>query len=100
MLHMSPLTDALLSAFALLVGLVSGSFLCCAAERRAGGESLRGRSRCPLCGHTLGARDLVPLGSYLVLRGRCRYCGGKITTGQFPGGGGLGAFVPLAFVAL
>lgn len=83
MLHMSPLTDALLSAFALLVGLVSGSFLCCAAERRAGGESLRGRSRCPLCGHTLGARDLVPLGSYLVLRGRCRYCGGKIPTGSF-----------------
>lgn len=36
------------------------------------------RSQCDHCGHTLGARDLVPILSWLWLRGRCRYCGGAI----------------------
>lgn len=35
---------------------------------------LTGRSQCPACGHRLGAGDLVPLVSWLGLRGRCRYC--------------------------
>ncbi len=34
----------------------------------------RGRSLCESCGHELAALDLVPLLSWLVLRGRCRYC--------------------------
>lgn len=37
-----------------------------------------GRSACDACGHTLSPRDLVPLASYLVLRGRCRHCGAPI----------------------
>lgn len=37
-----------------------------------------GRSRCLACGHTLGARDLVPVFSFLFCRGRCRHCGEKI----------------------
>lgn len=32
------------------------------------------RSYCPRCGHTLGFWDLIPVFSYLWLRGRCRYC--------------------------
>jgi leader peptidase (prepilin peptidase)/N-methyltransferase len=43
-----------------------------------------GRSRCPACGATLEARDLVPLGSWLLAGGRCRHCGGR-----------LGAWYPL-----
>ena len=39
----------------------------------------KGRSRCTSCGHVLGALDLVPVFSYLALRGRCRYCGEKIS---------------------
>lgn len=35
---------------------------------------LGGRSACPHCGHTLSAWDLVPVASWLLLRGRCRYC--------------------------
>lgn len=35
---------------------------------------LRGRSMCPDCKHELAAKDLVPLLSWLELRGRCRYC--------------------------
>lgn len=35
---------------------------------------LRGRSMCPHCKHTLSAIDLIPLVSWLTLRGKCRYC--------------------------
>ena len=65
-------------AFAL--GAVFGSFLNCASWRIAHGESfLRGHSRCPACGHTLGVPDLVPVFSWLFLRGRCRHCGERIS---------------------
>lgn len=36
------------------------------------------RSRCLMCGHMLGLKDLVPLFSWLSTRGRCRYCGREI----------------------
>ncbi len=35
------------------------------------------------CGHALGAPDLIPIMSYLALRGRCRYCGVRISP-QYP----------------
>lgn len=44
---------------------------------------LRGRSQCPGCGHTLGARDLVPVLSWVWLGGKCRYCGAGISW-QYP----------------
>ncbi len=67
-------------AVAAVLGAVMGSFLNCAAWRIAHGESfLKGRSRCPACGHTLGALDLVPVLSWLFLRGRCRYCGERVS---------------------
>ncbi|QLH39835.1 MAG: prepilin peptidase [Defluviicoccus sp.] len=39
------------------------------------------RSRCPKCRHVLGARDLIPLVSWIALHRRCRYCG--VTVGWF-----------------
>ena len=36
------------------------------------------RSACESCGTLLGARDMVPLLSLLVLRGRCRHCGARV----------------------
>ena len=33
-----------------------------------------GRSRCEACGKALGPLELIPLVSFLVLRGRCRQC--------------------------
>ena len=63
-----------------LFGAAMGSFLNCAAWRIAHGESfLRGRSRCPVCGHVLGVPDLVPIFSWLFLRGRCRHCGTRVS---------------------
>ena len=63
-----------------LFGLVFGSFCNCWAWRIVHGESvLRGRSHCALCNHELAAKDLVPLFSWLFLKGRCRYCQEKIS---------------------
>ncbi len=64
-------------AFAL--GACVGSFLDCAAGRSARGENpLKGRSHCDGCGRTLEFFDLIPIFSWLFLRGRCRRCGAKI----------------------
>lgn len=38
-----------------------------------------GRSQCPHCRHKLAAKDLVPVFSWLYLRGRCRYCRQRIS---------------------
>ncbi len=39
----------------------------------------RKRSRCPLCGHVLGALELVPVLGFIFLRGRCLRCKGRIS---------------------
>lgn len=43
----------------------------------------KGRSMCPSCKHDLSAKDLVPVLSWLSLRGKCRYCH-KPISGQYP----------------
>jgi leader peptidase (prepilin peptidase)/N-methyltransferase len=59
----------------LLAALPFGSFAALLADRLPRDESvLTGRSRCRSCGRTLTARDLVPVLSWLWLRGRCRCC--------------------------
>ena len=64
--------------FYFALGAVIGSFVCCCSGRLAEGRSISGRSVCNDCGHKLAAHDLVPVLSYLLLRGRCRYCGAAI----------------------
>lgn len=60
---------------AVLLGLIVGSFLNVVVWRTVTGDSfVGGRSKCTSCGHPLGWRDLVPIVSYILLRGRCRYC--------------------------
>lgn len=60
-------------------GALTGSFLTTLIERLPRGEQfLRGGSRCPRCGGTVKPRDLVPVVSFLVLRGRCRDCSAPI----------------------
>lgn len=39
---------------------------------------VKGFSMCPACGHRLGPGDLIPIFSYVLLRGRCRYCKASI----------------------
>jgi leader peptidase (prepilin peptidase)/N-methyltransferase len=65
---------------AALFGLLIGSFLNVVAWRLPRGESLvKPRSKCPGCGMQLKPYDNVPVFSWLVLRGRCRGCGEKIS---------------------
>lgn len=59
---------------ATLLGVSVGSFLNVVIARLPAGERITGRSRCPHCRRTLAARDLVPLISFVLLRGRCRSC--------------------------
>lgn len=65
---------------AFIFGTCMGSFLNCAAWRIVRGESfVKGHSRCPACGHELGLRDLIPVISWMSTKGRCRYCGDKVS---------------------
>ncbi|HEY0486272.1 MAG TPA: prepilin peptidase [Mycobacteriales bacterium] len=63
-----------------LLGLLVGSFLNVVIWRVPRGESVvRPPSACPSCGMRLRPYDNVPVLSWLVLRARCRGCGGRIS---------------------
>ena len=65
----------MISFVVFLFGLAIGSFLSAVIYRLEKGESaLHGRSYCPHCKHLLAWYDLIPLLSFLFLKGRCRYC--------------------------
>lgn len=69
-----------MGSFFFLLGLFIGSFLNVVIYRLPRGETIIwGRSRCPACGRVLAWYDLVPVVSYLALRGRCRHCGERIS---------------------
>ena len=69
------------AVFSLLFGIVLGSFLNVVIYRLPAGRTIsKGRSNCMTCGHTLAAKDLVPLFSWLFLKGKCRYCGAPIAS--------------------
>lgn len=62
-----------------LLGLVISSFLNVCIDRLPRGESVVSpASHCPACGQRLAPWDMIPVASYLFLRGRCRYCGAPI----------------------
>lgn len=74
------MTDRLLlDLYALLLGLVTGSYLNVVVHRLPRRLStVLPRSRCPACGASIRPLDNVPLVSWLALRGRCRDCGAPI----------------------
>ena len=72
-----PLAVQIVLAF--FFGSIIGSFLNVVIYRLHTNKSLSGRSHCLACGYTLQWYDLVPVGSYLLLRGRCRRCQARIT---------------------
>ena len=77
----TPAQAAILIGFAAVLGACLGSFVNCLAWRTVHGESvLAGRSHCTSCGHALGPLDLVPVVSWLALRGRCRHCGKRVSS--------------------
>jgi len=71
-------------SFVFVFGLVIGSFLNCVIYRLEEGKSfLKGRSFCPKCKHILGWQDLIPVLSFIFLKGKCRYCNKKVSW-QYP----------------
>lgn len=74
-----PPTGVLLAAAA-LYGLAVGSFLNVVIHRVPNKQSVvRPPSACPGCGQSIAARDNIPVLSWLLLRGRCRNCGMRIS---------------------
>lgn len=74
----------MISVAVFMFGLAIGSFLNALVHRLENGESvLHGRSYCPQCKHLLAWYDLIPLLSFMLLKGRCRHCKEKISF-QYP----------------
>lgn len=70
--------------FAFVFGALVGSFLNVCICRLPEGESIVfPPSRCPGCGERIRPYDNIPIVSWLILRGKCRSCGGKISP-QYP----------------
>ncbi len=62
-----------------IFGTIIGSFLNVLIFRLPQEESINGRSYCRSCNHKLDIGDLVPVFSFLVLKGRCRYCQERVS---------------------
>jgi prepilin signal peptidase PulO-like enzyme (type II secretory pathway) len=74
---------ALIVLFA-IIGLAVGSFLNVCIDRLPRSESIvLPPSHCEACQHKLSAKDLIPVFSYLRLRGRCRYCQASLPRRMF-----------------
>ena len=72
--------DLLTYFFIFFLGSVVGSFLGVIVDRLPRGESFfKGRSHCDNCKKKLGALDLIPVFSFMFLRGKCKYCHKKLT---------------------
>ena len=79
------MTNLFLIIIYFLLGTAFGSFVNVWSRRLLRGKPPTGRSACEHCGHVLAAEDLVPLFSFLALKGRCRYCGHSLSW-QYPFG--------------
>ncbi|HET8581477.1 MAG TPA: prepilin peptidase [Candidatus Paceibacterota bacterium] len=75
--------DAYLLCFYGILGLIVGSFLNVLVLRTGSGRSLGGRSFCDTCGMQLAWYHLVPVGSWILQRGRCSRCKARISA-QYP----------------
>ncbi len=77
-----------------LLGLCLGSFINALVWRLHEKKSIvNDRSECPHCHHKLAAADLIPLFSWLLLKGKCRYCKKPIEDSPI-----VEAVMPLLFV--
>lgn len=69
--------------FIIIIGMVCGSFITMASYRL----SIEGKvkdlllnpSSCPNCNHHLGAKNLIPIFSWIIQRGKCAFCRKKIS---------------------
>ena len=74
------MTDPVALFLSGLVGLALGSFLnVCAARWPRGASVVRPRSACPTCSAAIRWHDQIPVVGWLLLRGRCRRCGVRVS---------------------
>lgn len=70
----------LMNCFAFILGAAIGSFLnVCIFRLPAETSIVKPSSQCPYCHHPIRYSDNIPLISFIILRGKCRDCGGKIS---------------------
>ncbi len=79
------MSDSWVRALVMLpFGLAVGSFMTVVTDRMPKGESVVAPgSRCPSCGAEIANRDNIPVLSWLLLRGKCRSCGYRISV-EYP----------------
>ncbi len=83
--------------FVFILGLFFGSFLNVVVYRLHRAESfIKGFSKCLFCQHRLYPKDLVPLFSFLWLKGKCRYCRQRFSQQYF----WVELFTAIAFVLI
>jgi len=81
-----------------ILGALLGSYAGAVITRYPQASALDGRSHCQRCGTQLRAPDLVPIVSYVFLRGRCRYCP-RLLDWTYPAAETLGLLgLPLVYV--
>ncbi len=73
----------LIGFFVFILGTALGSFLNVVVDRVIHNEGLGGRSHCDYCKKTLTWYDLIPIASFLLLKGKCRRCHKKLSI-QYP----------------
>ncbi|WP_052291976.1 prepilin peptidase [Natranaerobius thermophilus] len=87
-----------------ILGTCLGSFYNVVALRLMDGKEVNhfifGRSSCPKCEEILAPLELIPLISFLALRGRCRHCRGKISPIYFVGEMITGITFVIIFVSI
>lgn len=72
--------DIIIAISVIILGLVVGSFLnVCICRLPKESSIMYPPSNCPRCSHRLSFTDLIPVFSYVFLRGKCRYCKGTIS---------------------
>lgn len=99
-MHMLILAYGVIYLLVFMTGICIGSFLNVVIYRVPRGINIaKGRSFCPKCNNILTARDLVPLASFGLLRGRCRFCGERISA-RYPVVESIGGALAVLSVAV
>lgn len=75
--------EGLLYGIIFIYGIIFGSFLNVCIYRIPNKDDIVSRSHCMKCGYRLAWYDLIPVFSYVILKGKCRKCGSRISI-QYP----------------
>lgn len=100
MIRVDQLPPNALRVIAVFFGLIWGSFLNVVIHRVPRGESVvRPGSKCPACGKPIRAWDNIPVFSWLILRGKARCCGVKVSP-RYPIVEALGGIASIAVLEI